>query len=75
MKQTALTDLTLQAHRPLYSGRAWIALAAATLALALVPLLNLVFPAGHPLHVSAYAVALLGKFMSVSYTHLRAHET
>jgi len=63
MKQTALTDLTLQAHRPLYSGRAWIALAAATLALALVPLLNLVFPAGHPLHVSAYAVALLGKFM------------
>ncbi|MFJ1300939.1 urea ABC transporter permease subunit UrtC [Pseudomonadota bacterium AL_CKDN230030165-1A_HGKHYDSX7] len=31
--------------------------------MALLPALNLVFAPGHPLHVSAYAVALLGKFM------------
>ncbi len=63
MKQTALTDLNLLARRPLFSGRAWAALAAGVLLLALAPLLNLAFPAGHPLHISAYAVALLGKFM------------
>nr|WP_244193968.1 urea ABC transporter permease subunit UrtC [Bordetella genomosp. 12] len=38
-------------------------LAAATLILALLPALNLWFAPDHPLHVSAYAVALLGKFM------------
>ncbi|MFY1005058.1 hypothetical protein ACNF5F_26920, partial [Escherichia coli] len=63
MKQTALTDFNLLARRPLFNGRAWAALGAGVLLLALVPLLNLAFPAGHPLHVSAYAVALLGKFM------------
>ncbi|VFR66966.1 Urea ABC transporter, permease protein UrtC [plant metagenome] len=51
------------ARRPLFSPRAWLALAVAALALALLPLANLVFPAGHALHVSAYTVALLGKFM------------
>lgn len=63
MKQTALTDLNLLARRPLFSGRAWTALGAGVLLLALAPLLNLAFPAGHPLHVSAYAVALGGKLM------------
>ncbi|MFY3083562.1 urea ABC transporter permease subunit UrtC [Achromobacter xylosoxidans] len=63
MKQTALTDFNLLARRPLFNGRAWAALGAGVLLLALVPLLNLAFPAGHPLHISAYAVALLGKFM------------
>lgn len=63
MKQTALTDLNLLARRPLFSGRVWTALAVAVALLALLPLLNLVFPPGHALHVSAYAVALLGKFM------------
>ena len=63
MKQTALTDLALQARRPLFPPRGWAALAAAAAALALLPLLNLAFPPGHALHVSAYAVALLGKFM------------
>ena len=63
MKQTALTDLNLLARRPLFSGRVWTALAVAIALLALLPLLNLVFPPGHALHVSAYAVALLGKFM------------
>lgn len=63
MKQNALTDLNLLTRRPLFSGRVWTALAAAVALLALLPLLNLVFPPGHALHVSAYAVALLGKFM------------
>ncbi|MCD0505120.1 urea ABC transporter permease subunit UrtC [Bordetella petrii] len=51
------------ARRPLFTPKAWAALAAATFVLALLPFLNLVFPPGHALHVSAYAVALLGKFM------------
>ncbi len=33
-------------------------------ALALVTLLNLAVPVGHPLHVSTYAVTLLGKYLS-----------
>lgn len=48
---------------PLFTRRAWLALTATVIVLALLPLLNLVLVAGHPLHVSAYAVALLGKFM------------
>ncbi len=54
-------DLLLR--RRLFSTPAWFALAAAVIVLALLPLLNLVFPAGHGLHVSSYTVALLGKFM------------
>ncbi|KAG1388673.1 hypothetical protein G6F59_015856 [Rhizopus arrhizus] len=63
MKQTALTDLNLLARRPLFSGRVWTALAVAVALLALLPLLNLVFPPGHAVRVAAYAVARLGKFM------------
>ena len=59
MKQTALTDLNLLARRPLFSGRVWTALAVAIALLALLPLLNLVFPPGHALHVSAYALSLI----------------
>ncbi|RAH37282.1 urea ABC transporter permease subunit UrtC [Halomonas sp. SL1] len=33
-------------------------------ALAVVTLLNLIVPAGHPLHVSTYTVTLLGKYLS-----------
>ena len=36
MKQTALTDLNLLARRPLFNGRAWAALGAGVLLLALV---------------------------------------
>jgi len=61
LKQSELYAAALR--RPLFSSKAWIALAIVTAVLALLPLLNLVFPAGHSLHVSAYAVALLGKFM------------
>lgn len=51
------------ARRRLFSPRIWTGLIAATVFLALLPLLNLVFPPGHPLHISSYAVALMGKFM------------
>lgn len=51
------------APRRLFSPRAWTGLATAALVLALLPALNLWFAPGPPLHVSAYAVALLGKFM------------
>jgi urea transport system permease protein len=47
----------------LFPRTAWAGIAACTIALALLPLLNLALPAGHPLHVSSYAVALIGKFM------------
>lgn len=51
-------------HRQrLFSPKAWTGLLAATVVLALLPMLNLVLPADHPLHISSYAVALLGKFM------------
>lgn len=47
----------------LFTPTAWIALSAVVALLALLPFLNLVLPAEHALHVSSYAVALLGKFM------------
>ena len=63
MNGASVTDLAALARRPLFSPRAWAGLAATCVALALLPGLNLVFEPGHPLHVSSYAVALLGKFM------------
>ena len=47
----------------LYSHRSWIGIAVCTAILALLPILNLAFPDGHALHVSSYAIALIGKFM------------
>ncbi|MDR3481331.1 MAG: urea ABC transporter permease subunit UrtC [Burkholderiaceae bacterium] len=47
----------------LYSHRSWIGIVACTAILALLPILNLAFPEGHALHVSSYAIALIGKFM------------
>jgi len=55
--------LDAYARKPLFSPAMWTGLSAAVVVLGSLPLLNLAFPAGHPLHVSAYAVALLGKFM------------
>lgn len=52
-----------QPREGLYSRPAWLAIMAVTLALGLVPLLNLVFPAGHFWHVPEYTVSLLGKFL------------
>jgi urea transport system permease protein len=49
---------------PLLSRRGWLAFALALGCVALLaPLLNLALPAGHVLHLSDYAVALIGKIM------------
>lgn len=47
----------------LFSKPMWVALVVAAALLAALPLLNVVTPVNSPLHVSSYAVALLGKFM------------
>jgi urea transport system permease protein len=48
----------------LAGGRAWAALAVvASVLLVVVPVLHLALPPAHPLHVSAFWVTLLGKFM------------
>ena len=52
------------ARRPwLLSARAARVMAALLLATAVVPVLNLALPAQHPLHVSDYAVSLMGKIL------------
>jgi urea transport system permease protein len=48
---------------PLFSRPAWIGIGICAALLALLPILNLTFPAGHLLHVSSYTIALIGKFM------------
>ena len=53
----------LRVRQQLFSPAAWVSLLVATAVLALLPWLNLAFPDGHPMHISSYAVALLGKFM------------
>ena len=47
----------------LFSRPAWAGIVVCAALLALLPILNLSFPASHPLHVSGYMVALVGKFM------------
>ena len=54
----------LAPKHPLFTPRGWAAFAvAAVLILVVLPVLNLVVPAGHPLHVSDYLITLLGKIM------------
>jgi urea transport system permease protein len=48
---------------PLFARPAWSGILVCTAVLAALPILNLAFPEGHALHVSSYAVALIGKFM------------
>lgn len=62
---TAATTLIheFQARNRLFSPTAWLSLLTVVAFLALLPLLNLIVSPDHPLHVSSYAVALLGKFM------------
>ncbi|MGI9026947.1 MAG: urea ABC transporter permease subunit UrtC [Burkholderiaceae bacterium] len=50
-------------RRRLFSKSAWVALVFVTAFFAALPLLNVFVALDHPLHVSSYAVALLGKFM------------
>ena len=47
----------------LFSRQAWSGIAACCVVLAALPLLNLAFTEGHPLHVPSYMVSLVGKFM------------
>ena len=49
--------------KPLFNKRGWTVLAACVLVAVLLPLLHLALPPGHPLHVSGYAMGLVGKFM------------
>ena len=66
--KTDLTAFTAAAPAPtpstgLFSRPAWAGILICTLVLAMLPVLNLAMPAGSALHISAYTVALIGKFM------------
>ena len=59
-----LPPVVVPPARALLSPRGWAAFAAAAVVLLVaMPVANLVVPAGHPLHVSDYAVTLGGKIM------------
>jgi urea transport system permease protein len=59
-----MTHSTYAPPRPgLFTKPVWTGLAATTLVLATLPLLNVFVAVDSPLHVSSYAIALLGKFM------------
>jgi len=47
----------------LYSPQAWTGIVVVTVLLASLPALNLLFPAGHTLHISSFAISLIGKFL------------
>jgi len=56
--------LAVPERQPLFSRTVWAALVALTLVVAIgVPVCALVIPEGHPLHLSAYALTLVGKIM------------
>jgi urea transport system permease protein len=50
-------------NQALFSRPAWIGILVGAALLALLPVLNLSFAPTHPLYVSSYTVALVGKFM------------
>ncbi|WP_454756917.1 urea ABC transporter permease subunit UrtC [Cupriavidus campinensis] len=56
--------LSVPERQPLFSRKVWLALVILTLVVAVgVPICALVIPEGHPLHLSAYALTLIGKIM------------
>ncbi|MEN7527265.1 urea ABC transporter permease subunit UrtC [Cupriavidus sp. DL-D2] len=56
--------LAVPERQPLFSGRIWTLLVAFTLIVGIgVPVCALMLPEGHPLHLSAYALTLIGKIM------------
>ncbi|CAG9174423.1 urea ABC transporter permease subunit UrtC [Cupriavidus pinatubonensis] len=56
--------LSVPERQPLFTGRGWAVLAILTLVVAVgVPVCALMVPEGHPLHLSAYALTLIGKIM------------
>ena len=59
----AATISLSSAPTALYSPRAWTAIAIVVGVFACLPALNLMFPVGHPLHVSSFAIGLIGKFI------------
>ena len=64
MTHPTANPVALPEPGPLLSRAGWSAFLIALLVVcALAPLLNLVVPAGHPLHLSDYLVGLLGKIM------------
>ena len=64
MSSPQLTSLPTPRRGLLLGTAGWTAVAAATALVAvLVPVLNLLVPEGSPLHLSDYAVALVGKIM------------
>jgi len=59
-----MSKVVLPTKGPLLSGKGWTAFFVALIVVcAVAPVLNIVVPAGSPLHMSDYAVALLGKIM------------
>ncbi len=48
---------------PLFSRAVWLCIVLSALLAAVLPLLNLIFPDGHALHVSSYMLSLVAKFM------------
>ncbi|MFL9881343.1 urea ABC transporter permease subunit UrtC [Herbaspirillum rhizosphaerae] len=58
-----MSTLNLPLKPSLFSRPAWIGIVVCTVILGLLPILNLIFPAGHPLSISSYTIALIGKFM------------
>ncbi|WP_454724064.1 MULTISPECIES: urea ABC transporter permease subunit UrtC [Cupriavidus] len=56
--------LAVPARQPLFTRRGWAALVVLALIAAVgVPVCALLLPEGHPLHVSAYGLTLVGKIM------------
>ena len=56
--------VVLPAKGPLLSGKGWTAFFVAVIVVcAVAPVLNLLVPEGNPLHMSDFAVALVGKIM------------
>jgi urea transport system permease protein len=60
---TTAADLMHLNRRSLFPPKVWAVLIAAIVVMALLPALNLIFPADHPLHVSSYIIAVGGRFM------------
>jgi urea transport system permease protein len=55
--------MLLAPRKSLFPKPVWTAIVSFVIVAALMPILNLVFPEGHLLHVSSYMVGLVGKFM------------
>ncbi|KWR89844.1 urea ABC transporter permease subunit UrtC [Cupriavidus sp. IDO] len=56
--------LAVPERQPLFSRRGWLLLVVLALVIAIgVPVCALLLPPGHPLHLSAYALTLVGKIM------------